>query len=135
MPSFSTSPTEHHFIHHILRCVEHLPFLHVWPLERTYPLRGIITCSQLSTTSFQKVELLRSAWFLTSYFVSHFIWDWLSAPFLLFCVISFALPVPCFSSYFSVLIKNNLTVARYFGKNACGNHNLILLNGLWLIFP
>ena len=41
------------FIKHSVHCEEALPSLPVWPSENTYPLEWIITCSQLSTTSFQ----------------------------------------------------------------------------------
>lgn len=53
--SFISVPKLHTvFTKHTLHCEEALSSLHVWPSENTYPLGWIITCSQLSTTSFQR---------------------------------------------------------------------------------
>lgn len=42
------------FTKHTLHCKEALHLPHVWPLENTYSPVWLITCPQLSTTSFQR---------------------------------------------------------------------------------
>lgn len=54
-PLSCLSPNFILFVPNVLSIVKNsLPSLHVWPFENTYSLGWIITCSQLSTTSFQR---------------------------------------------------------------------------------